>query len=212
MVVIRETVNHQDIPARSTSLQLFLLEAVKVRVKLSPMAYGDAGRTPHIPIFGNRLCVFIAAITNCAGHKFQSLYEMGEGVTVQLHAPSSEPPVPTSTTTGLDTSEKRQILCFRTDCPASSLPTMRVEYFTCRLLFLDPLLKPVLLYLFAYLILPSKLLLAVQNVPTPRPPLSSTPDHRATCLEFVATWGYVQLVASKHSCVTLKRQQNTRHK
>ena len=50
------------------------------------------------------------------------------------------------------------------------------EYTTCRLQFLYPLSKPLLLYLFAYLILPSKLLIAAHNVPTPRPPLSSTPD------------------------------------
>ena len=70
---------------------------------------------------------------------------------------------------------------------SSSMEAYGAEYFTCRLQCLYPLSKPLLLYLFAYLILPSKLLLAAQNVPTPLPPLSSTPDQQATCLDRVAT-------------------------
>jgi len=49
-VVLRRTVNDEDTTVRCTTFQLRLLEAMKVRVKLSPMAYGNAGRTPHTPI------------------------------------------------------------------------------------------------------------------------------------------------------------------
>ena len=70
---------------------------------------------------------------------------------------------------------------------SSSMEACGAAYLTCLLLFPYPLSKPLLLYLFAYLILPSMLLLAVQNVPTPRPPLNSTPDQQDTCLERVTT-------------------------
>jgi len=72
-------------------------------------------------------------------------------------------------------------------CASSSTEASDAEYFTCRLQFLCPLSKPLLFYPFTYLILPSKLMPGAQNVPTPLPPLRSTPDQQATCLERVAT-------------------------